>query len=1131
MDAPDSSPLDLAYRRIYEWYKANQSLLLQDEIQDFPEKGGTLKLGPDYRKQSLDLIARMPEPDKASDEDRRRYLIEVSSNRLEWAFRALNGDEANGMIARSALSEYEASNNASTPQQPSNAAPSATKQQADTPASSDEGDAVHLNPSQWELSRGTSQILRVAGTAARRSGGKLSTTLLVISIAELSRPVRDPQWAADFLASVLQSRWSQFREMRTRYLQERRIELNTADSAAASTVETSTRGVAALVARAEQIAVETTRSRMICGRHLLGAIFALPRQQGGGKALTRLEEIGVDLDLVAAQLFQWVRGYGDNDEAWRALLVGNAPAQSPLAGFKSDNPNGPDQLGITPDVDALATLIAARTVAPPLSIGLFGDWGSGKTFFMRQLRAAVGKRSALALASGKMQRDVDYYKHIVQIDFNAWHYVEGNLWASLVEHILDNLVTPDNGDRRTVLRKMQQHWIDQLGFTETALAAADAQTRAAGDRVVQAEAAVRDAKQQHEDQTQRLQELSAKRIARAFKLSGAGAMIRAALVPLGLKPASDAVNDLQASLREAKSTFEHGSAVLTPLLKAPDRAARWVWLSIVLLGPPAVGTFISLLITSAQGWFATIGGTVTALVGGLATWIARQVKWAGSQIGKIEEAQQQFDKELAEELASTAADIARTQQELALTRQDLAAAQATADKAAREVLDARKALAEATPGNLLGRYVADRAASSDYRKHLGVLAVVRDDFETLSELIEAENWRLSPDGPDDKARLARNEVKIATEEEEKKGEATRINRIVLYIDDLDRCPPAKVVDVLQAVHLLLAFPLFVVVVGVDARWISRSLQTRYRELLRADGTGSGDELARMFGLARSEDYLEKIFQIPLWLRAMEPGDVRRLVRGLVGTGENSQNGGQGTSPQTKSGTTNQAPSAAPNAAAPGGSQGLGGPTAAQTPTQSNQPGGRQPLQPVTTPVQGVESLQISEYEVSVMDRLAPLLGRSPRALKRFINVYRLVKARLSPAELSAFMRRPKDGLADFEVALFLLAVDSGLPRISASVALAVSKLSNRADGVTQPLPQASDETRADWTKLKEWLTENNFGPPFPPELARPAEWVRQVSRFSFQAEDQGASSLRREDDAAPNKPVRQKRRRIKDDAA
>ena len=38
---------------------------------------------------------------------------------------------------------------------------------------------------------------------------------------------------------------------------------------------------------------------------------------------------------------------------------------------------------------------------------------------------------------------------------------------------------------------------------------------------------------------------------------------------------------------------------------------------------------------------------------------------------------------------------------------------------------------------------------------------------------------------------------------------------LLYIDDLDRCSEDKVVKVLEAVHLLLAFKLFVVIVAVE----------------------------------------------------------------------------------------------------------------------------------------------------------------------------------------------------------------------------------------------------------------------------------------------------------------------------
>jgi hypothetical protein len=42
-----------------------------------------------------------------------------------------------------------------------------------------------------------------------------------------------------------------------------------------------------------------------------------------------------------------------------------------------------------------------------------------------------------------------------------------------------------------------------------------------------------------------------------------------------------------------------------------------------------------------------------------------------------------------------------------------------------------------------------------------------------------------------------------------------------------------VVDVLHAVRLLLTFPLFIVVVAVDVRWVSRSLEAHCAELIAA----------------------------------------------------------------------------------------------------------------------------------------------------------------------------------------------------------------------------------------------------------------------------------------------------------
>ena len=124
------------------------------------------------------------------------------------------------------------------------------------------------------------------------------------------------------------------------------------------------------------------------------------------------------------------------------------------AQFVADDTRAADdlstRLAIDPDVDALAALLAARAVEPPLSVGLFGEWGSGKTFFMRRLRRRVAELASDARDSGELQKDVAWHKRIVQIEFNAWHYAEGNLWASLVEHILGNLRLADDEDEDVV---------------------------------------------------------------------------------------------------------------------------------------------------------------------------------------------------------------------------------------------------------------------------------------------------------------------------------------------------------------------------------------------------------------------------------------------------------------------------------------------------------------------------------------------------------------------------------------------------------------------------------------------------------------------------------------------------------
>ena len=101
-----------------------------------------------------------------------------------------------------------------------------------------------------------------------------------------------------------------------------------------------------------------------------------------------------------------------------------------LPSYSSDSVNESDKIGITNEVDAFSNLICSNLINPPLSIGLFGDWGTGKSFFIQKLKHSVENKK------GKYQ---DFYTEICQIEFNAWHYTDANLWASLANHIFEQI--------------------------------------------------------------------------------------------------------------------------------------------------------------------------------------------------------------------------------------------------------------------------------------------------------------------------------------------------------------------------------------------------------------------------------------------------------------------------------------------------------------------------------------------------------------------------------------------------------------------------------------------------------------------------------------------------------------------
>ncbi|MEO5564965.1 MAG: P-loop NTPase fold protein, partial [Chitinophagaceae bacterium] len=101
-----------------------------------------------------------------------------------------------------------------------------------------------------------------------------------------------------------------------------------------------------------------------------------------------------------------------------------------------------DQLDFESDVTAMASVIAYEKVQPPLAIGLFGNWGSGKSFFMNKLQVKIKE-----LADND---DATYCSKVVHVNFNSWHYSDANLWASLITKIFEDLQQYAKGGKQTM---------------------------------------------------------------------------------------------------------------------------------------------------------------------------------------------------------------------------------------------------------------------------------------------------------------------------------------------------------------------------------------------------------------------------------------------------------------------------------------------------------------------------------------------------------------------------------------------------------------------------------------------------------------------------------------------------------
>ncbi|HWB05074.1 MAG TPA: SMEK domain-containing protein [Verrucomicrobiales bacterium] len=272
-----------------------------------------------------------------------------------------------------------------------------------------------------------------------------------------------------------------------------------------------------------------------------------------------------------------------------------------------------DYLEVEAEAVRLAELIALRETNLPLAVGLFGNWGSGKSHFMGLLRMHMLDRAKAARRGPEGAADGRWCREIVPIVFNAWHYLDSNLWASLVSEIFERLFArlQPKGD---MLQQVQEKLREVGGTTaraeEEAARSQAAVTKASGE-LQTARREADHAQTVYSGMVDRLKELLPE-----FKKS---ASLERIAELLGVEPEVATLSALKKK-NENLSSLPGQAKELWQKFKEPHgRAYRIGWLlAAVGIGPLLVWLVLKAM-PGVEQWIRDAGGeTSTAVAGGCA---------------------------------------------------------------------------------------------------------------------------------------------------------------------------------------------------------------------------------------------------------------------------------------------------------------------------------------------------------------------------------------------------------------------------------------------------------------------------------------------------------------------------------
>ena len=573
--------------------------------------------------------------------------------------------------------------------------------------------------------------------------------------------------------------------------------------------------------------------------------------------------------------------------AWRLILHVDEPAipvsdassppppppPSEVSGFTSDraeNLAAGDPLELLADVKAFARLICLEEAEPPLSIGLFGGWGSGKSTFMQLLEGEIDAltQKTRDAARPKVAADASagrapvFIRNVVQVRFNAWHFADANLWASLTAEFFDQFRA---GGYSRLGKTIHAKVVERVNAHVHTLTSA---ANSARQDLLASETALHDAQRARDDAVAGLESKSG----REFRQTIVDAVTKAFeqhkgdLTELGFGTSGDKdINDFLDLSVSLRTWFGQLKALLQFVFERGWRAA----LAVAGFAAVAASIYAMSQFDLANEPFGLTSLNVVALLAGAGAF-ARAVLPGVKIIGGLIESTSGFAGRLDDKLKKEIKQVAQAEDKLQRAAAETEARRAAAERAAKSL--ARYVDPDSKTGNpprLLRFMLEDDPDTRALEKEIGLISRVRRLFQAIDEIVQEEKQKDENAADGDKRR-----------------DPNVPDRIVIYIDDLDRCTPAQVYAVLQAIHLLLAFNLFVVVVGVDVAWVQEALVHELRPTLNVPTSTTRRAKSKIDERKLAIRYLEKIFQLPFWLRRLttegaDGGSYGRFIRTLL----------------------------------------------------------------------------------------------------------------------------------------------------------------------------------------------------------------------------------------------------------